>query len=136
MGFTIQKILRRLVPALFLCVAAAFPDPVLSLIEGRISKASKANGFYDLRLEFWERTPAAGPRLFQTIEIPHVSVKESRFEISLDAGLGSLTQANLVVKIQARAFESWKPFESAEVSRCEFGSLNSQSVSVELPKMQ
>lgn len=133
MDFRTQKMMRRFLMSLLLLVAMGTSASALSLFEGRIGQTSKASGLYDLRLQFWNRPTQSEPRLFQTIEIPRVPVKDGRFAISLDAGLGSRPETNLTVKIQVRAFESWKPFEPAEVSRCEFVTEDPQAVSAVNP---
>jgi hypothetical protein len=120
MDYPLHKTMRLLILITLMSAAVGFSAPVLSLFEGRVGATSKANGYFDLRLQFWDHADKLAPRLFQTIEIPHVLVKDGRFGISLDAGLESKAEADLAVKIQVRAFESWKPFEPAEISRCLF----------------
>jgi|GEM_PF-6581077 len=134
MDYRIQNLIPRLMLASLLLVAAGTSAPILSLFEGRIGQTSKADGYYDLRLQFWDRSVEAKPRLFQTIEIPHVQVKSGCFGILLDAGMGSFSEEKLMVKIQSRAFESWTPFEPANISRCELRAKESATLSGAKPQ--
>jgi hypothetical protein len=86
-----------------------------SSLEGKITSSFKATGLFDLRVEIWDNRTVK-PTLIQSIEIPRVSVDQGRFKVSLTTSLANVSGEKFSVKIQSRLFESWKPFQPAELS--------------------
>lgn len=93
------------------------PIHALSQVEGRIAKSVKKDGRYDLRIRVWDKSVKGEARLVQLIQVPKVEVVGGRFNISLDAGLEMHKGRELSFEIEARPFETYIPFKTAEFHR-------------------
>jgi hypothetical protein len=108
-GLSAALALSILVPVL--------PIHALSQVEGRIAKSVKSDGRYDLRIRVWDKSGTGEARLVQMIQIPKVDVVGGLFNISLDAGLEMHKGRTLSFEIEARPFETYIPFKTAEIHR-------------------
>jgi len=93
----------------------AWSSSGVSLFQGKTSSAT-ANGLVDVRLNIWNKGDKESSKLFQSIVVPRVQVKDGSFTIFLDAGLDNKIENNLDVKVESRLFESGSSFEPAKLS--------------------
>ncbi len=107
---------KKLVP-LALILFCLLPAHAVALLEGRIAGGTKHTGSYDLLLQVWCQSGNTDTiKLFQTIQIPKVNVVDGGFQIPLDTGLEPREDFKLSYTVQSRPFETWQPFQPAQVS--------------------